>query len=159
MTTKDNHNSSKEKTLCSSRKTTKRLTEPYYKTRCSASTTCTCSTKSTTARTTFISSRHTRKSSRTRRIWTWQPTEFNRVRRGLAEPADKTHKVVRMATTWAALCSTKSTTTCTTSTLILTWPSRASAIPTSHPTTRSLPCYDLASRAQILAKAMGRLRH
>ena len=138
MTTKDNNRI--EKTLCSSRKTIKRLTGPCYRTRCSASIMYTSSTRFTTARTTFISKLHTRKSSRTRRIWTWQLTGFNRVRSGLAGPADKTHKVARMAITWVALCSTKSTTTCTTSTLILTWPSRASATPTSHPTTRSTPC-------------------
>ena len=99
MTSKDKHSSNKEKTRCNSRRKTKRLTGPCYKTRCSASTTCTFSTRSITARTTFISKRLTHKYSKTRRIWTWRPMEFNRVRRGSAEPADITRKVAPVALT------------------------------------------------------------
>ena len=112
-TIKDNYYNSKKKTLCSMKKTTKRLIGPCYKIRCSASTTCTSFTKSTTARAKFISRPHTRKSSRTLRTWTLRAMGFNRVGRELAQPVDITLKVVRMA---SALCNIKSTTTCRTST-------------------------------------------
>ena len=70
-------NSSLEKTICKSRRRTKRPIELYYKTKFSELTTNTCCTRFTIARTTFSSKQPTRRSSRMLRIWTWEERVFN----------------------------------------------------------------------------------
>ncbi len=86
--------SSPKKIICKLRRKIKRPTEPFYRIRCSVSTTSIFSTRFTIVRTIYSSKPPTRRSSRMQRIWTLALMGFSQVLREIQMEAQAARVVL-----------------------------------------------------------------